>query len=109
MQGALYSFFGLPFCSTGYSFSLPFWIKKLRSKNLRTSSIILVMFVSKHLFHKGSKQNSHDGRTNRHDGLPLITIKRDNVEEALQEGKIKQGKVQSHGQANGIDENHVLP
>lgn len=43
------------------------------------------------------KGDLHNRRADRHNSLPLITVKRDDAEETLQEGDVEQGKVKSHG------------
>ena len=54
-------------------------------------------------------KNLHDGRTNRHNGLPLTNIERNNTEQALQERHIEQRKMQRHAQRNRGHEHGIRP
>lgn len=72
-----------------------FCMKNWRSKNLSTSSRRL-RGVSMSLAGGEVERNLHDGRTDDNDCLPLGGVHGQDVKQALQDGSVEQGKVQSH-------------
>lgn len=53
--------------------------------------------------------NLHNRSTDGNNCLPFQNVQRHDGEQALKEGNIDEGKMQSHGQSDGINEHHVLP
>lgn len=90
--------------------SVVFCIKKVLSKNFKTSSMRL-----EHMLEGVQSSNMevsgdlHDWCADDQHRLPFRPVKRQNREESLQERCVQQTKVQRHRQSNSVHQHHVVP